>query len=87
MFTGKKCTFGKKCKYFHPECSRPVSERMKEKSEKRLKASSESIELAFELTHLSRTHNPSMPGNAYIRENAVRSITLTTLVCYKLIKY
>ena len=61
---GKKCTYGKKCKFFHPECARPVSERMKENSERRLRASNESIELAVELMKANNVHNSSLSGTA-----------------------
>ena len=27
-FVGRKCTYGKKCKYFHPECPRTISEKL-----------------------------------------------------------
>jgi len=51
--TGKRCTYGKKCKYFHPECSssqKSVTEQIKEKSEKRVKqTSTEALELAKDL--------------------------------------
>jgi len=69
FFAGKKCTYGKKCKFFHPECTRPVSERMKEELEKRIKASSKSVELALQLIKANDDHSP--PHSITIRDRSV----------------
>lgn len=52
MISGKRCTFGKKCKYFHAECSasqRSVSEQLKDGTKKRMQPSSAAKSLATEV--------------------------------------
>ena len=52
FLTGRKCTFGKKCKYFHPESStayKSVTDRLKEKSEKNKEPSNMAKSLANEV--------------------------------------
>jgi len=55
---GRKCTFGKKCKYFHPECSmsyKSVTDRLKEKSERNKEPSNMAKSLAKEIVCASTT--------------------------------
>ena len=57
VVVGKKCTYGKKCKFFHPESSRSVVETMKENSDRRYRTSVEAVALANEFINNPATTN------------------------------
>uniref|UniRef100_F6TCN9 C3H1-type domain-containing protein n=1 Tax=Ciona intestinalis TaxID=7719 RepID=F6TCN9_CIOIN len=69
---GKKCTYGKKCKYFHPECAyshKSVTDRLKEKTERRLKASNVAHSLAEEIMNSDRPK--SNPEDRQVNEKEI----------------
>ena len=67
IFLGKKCTYGKKCKYFHPECPRPASESIVgKKTDNNRKTSKFSLALAADLIQRTEQyyHVPSTTPNS-----------------------